>query len=135
MRFAVVVHKEKGSSYGVTVPDLPGCFSGGDTLDEAITNVQEAILLHLEGMLDAGEPIPKLTPLQTHVSCEDYAGGVWALVEADLADVPDKAIRVNITVPSRMLTAIDAHAQQEGETRSGFLTRVALQYIGAKAAE
>jgi predicted RNase H-like HicB family nuclease len=50
---------ESGDSehaYGVLVPDLPGCFSAGDTLDEALTNGQEAILLHIEGLLDDGKP-------------------------------------------------------------------------------
>ena len=50
MRFAIVLHKDEGNSYGVTVPDLPGCFSGADTLDDAFVAAQEAVLLHLEGM-------------------------------------------------------------------------------------
>ena len=36
MRYAVVIHKDVESTYGVTVPDLPGCFSAGDTLEEAV---------------------------------------------------------------------------------------------------
>ena len=64
MRFPVVVHKDEGSSYGVTVPDLPGCFSGGDTLDEALTNAQEAIAGHIETLFMVSEPLPKTRPLQ-----------------------------------------------------------------------
>jgi predicted RNase H-like HicB family nuclease len=55
MRYPIAI--ETGDSkhaYGVVVPDLPGCFSAGDTLDEALTNAREAILLHLEGLLDDG---------------------------------------------------------------------------------
>ncbi len=48
MRFAVVVHKDPDSSYGVAVPDLPGCISAGDTLDEAFVNVVE------DGICDDG---------------------------------------------------------------------------------
>ena len=66
MRFAVVIHKDEGSSYGVTIPDLPGCFSGGDTVDEAFTNAQEAVLCHVEAMFMAGELLPKTRPLQEH---------------------------------------------------------------------
>ena len=51
MRFPVVIHKDSGSDYGVTVPDLPGCFSAGATLDEALCEVVEAIVLQLDGML------------------------------------------------------------------------------------
>ena len=66
MRFPAVVHKDEGSSYGVTIPDLPGCFSGGDTLDEALTNAQEAITGHIETLFMAGELLPKTRPLEEH---------------------------------------------------------------------
>ncbi len=133
MRFAVVVHKDEGSSYGVTVPDLPGCISGGDTLDEAFASVQEAILLHLEGILAGGGPLPETNSIEKHQDGEDFQGGFWGLIDVDLADIPDKAARVNITVPSRMLAVIDAWAKREGESRSGFLLRAALEYIEARA--
>jgi len=60
MRYPIAI--ESGDSkhaYGVVVPDLPGCFSAGDTLDEALTNAREAILLHLEGLLDDGQSFPE----------------------------------------------------------------------------
>ena len=133
MRFAIVVHKDKGSSYGVTVPDLPGCISGGDTLDEAFVSVQEAILLHLEGILDEGEPLPETSLMQKHQTNEDFRDGIWGFVDVDLADISGKAAQVNITVPSRMLDTIDAWARREGESRSGFLLKAALEYIGDRA--
>jgi predicted RNase H-like HicB family nuclease len=52
MTFFVANHKDPKSSYGVPVPDLPGCISAGDTIDEALNRIKEAIELHLEGMLD-----------------------------------------------------------------------------------
>ena len=131
MRFAIVVHKDRGSSYGVTVPDLPGCFSGADSLDDAFVSAQEAILLHLEGLLADGEPLPQATPLQEHVGNEDYAGGFWGFVDVDLAEIPeDIAVRVNITVPSRILAKIDRQAKREGDTRSAFLVKSAEEHIG-----
>ena len=54
MRFPVVLHTDDGVRYGVTVPDLPGCFSAGDTFDEALDSVREAIELHLEGLIEEG---------------------------------------------------------------------------------
>ena len=50
MRYPVVIHKDPESDYGVTVPDLSGCFSAGETLDEALLEVVEAIECHLEGL-------------------------------------------------------------------------------------
>ena len=43
MNYPVVIHKEKRSDYGVTVPDLPGCFSAGKTSTECLSMAQEAI--------------------------------------------------------------------------------------------
>jgi predicted RNase H-like HicB family nuclease len=56
MRFPVVLHTDDGVRFGVTVPDLPGCFSAGDTFDEALDSVVEAIDLHLE---EDGDPVPR----------------------------------------------------------------------------
>ncbi len=43
MKYSVVIHKDSKSDYGVIVPDLPGCFSAGSTIDEALENAKEAI--------------------------------------------------------------------------------------------
>lgn len=57
MRYLVVV--EKGpTSYGAHVPDLPGCIAAGETKEEALTLIREAIELHLEDLKDQGQPIP-----------------------------------------------------------------------------
>lgn len=80
MRFAVVVHKDPGSCYGVTVPGLPGCFSAGDTLDEAVESASEAIACHIEGMLMDGETVPEQPPLEELQACEGVEDGTWALV-------------------------------------------------------
>jgi predicted RNase H-like HicB family nuclease len=60
VRYPIAI--ETGDSkhaYGVLVPDLPRCFSAGDTLHEALTNARETILLHLEGLLDDGQSFRK----------------------------------------------------------------------------
>jgi predicted RNase H-like HicB family nuclease len=61
MTFLVAIHKDPGSSYGVSVPDLPGCVTAGDTVDEALVMAKEAIKLHLTGMLDDGLELPEPT--------------------------------------------------------------------------
>ncbi len=133
MRFSVVIHKDEKSGYGVTVPDLPGCFSAGDTLEEAIESVDEAIACHLEGLLMDGEPIPEQLPLETHQTSESYQDGTWALANVDVSKLTSRAKRVNITVPARVLTIVDEAAAREGETRSGLLTRAALSYVERKS--
>ncbi len=92
MRLAIVIHNDEGSSYGVTVPDLPGCFSGGESLEEALTASEEAILSHVEVLLMDGESVPKQRPLEEHQANEDCADGVWALVDADVSRLLGKRV-------------------------------------------
>ncbi len=129
MQFPVVLHKDAASGYGVTVPDLPGCFSAGDTPEEAIASAHEAVACHVEGLLMDGEPIPEKRRLEAHQANADYAGGIWALVDVDLAKLSSKTIRVNVTMPARVLSIVDEAAAREGESRSGLLTRAALQFV------
>ena len=57
MRYLVVV--ERGaSSYGAHVPDLPGCIAAGETKEEVLSLIREAIEFHLEGLRQDGQPIP-----------------------------------------------------------------------------
>ena len=58
MRYAVVI-EQGAQSYGAYVPDLPGVISVGDSEEEAIANVRQAIALHLEGLRQAGDQIPE----------------------------------------------------------------------------
>jgi predicted RNase H-like HicB family nuclease len=83
MNYSIVIHKDKGSDYGVIVPDLPGCFSAGATMDEALAMAREAIELHLEGLIEEGCPIPEPTNIESHKSNPDYSDGVWAMVTVE----------------------------------------------------
>lgn len=132
MRYPVVIHKDPDSDYGVSVPDLPGCFSAGATFDEALSEAVEAIECHLEGLLLDEEPIPPPQPIEIHQANPDYAGGVWAVVNVDLTKLSGKTRRVNITLPERILTLMDHYASAHGETRSGLITQAAIEYIAAR---
>lgn len=56
--YIALVHKDEGSSYGVSFPDMPGCISPGDTLEEALSKAGEALAGHLKLMRDDGDAIP-----------------------------------------------------------------------------
>ena len=129
MLFPIVIHKDEASAYGVSVPDLPGCFSAADTFEEAIESAHEAIACHLEGLLLDDEPVPAKKPFEAHRANKDYEGGTWAVVSIDVSKLSSKAKRVNITVPARVLAIVDQAAAREGETRSGLLVRAALSYL------
>ncbi len=73
-----------------------------------------------------GRPFPAPTPIEQLEKKRNYRGWTWAVVDIDASELGDKAARINSTLPQRILPAIDAHARKQGETRSGFLARAAL---------
>ena len=112
---------------------LPGCFSAGDTLEEALEMGREAILGHIETLLMDGQPIPEQQPWEVHRADPYYADGLWALVEVDLSRVSGKTKRVNITMPAPILALTNEAARRESESRSGFLARLILEYAQRRA--
>lgn len=131
MKYPVALHKDKESDYGVTVPDLPGCFSAGSTIEEALKNAQEAIACHIEGLMLDGEAVPMPGSIEAHKNNPDYADAIWAVVEVDLDKLlPDKK-RVNVVLPERVLSLIDSYVEEYNFTsRSAFLSMAALRFIG-----
>lgn len=83
MYYPVVIHKDPASDYGVTVPDLPGCFSAGSKIAEAMAMAKEAVSLHIEGLIADGEPVPEPSQLDEIVLNPEFAGGIFAIVEVD----------------------------------------------------
>ena len=125
MEYLVVVHRDRpGGPFGVTVPDLPGCFSAGDTLAEALANAREAIALYVEDVLESAEPVPEPS---TEI---DPDGGIVAAVPLDDGLLSEKAIRVSVTLPSRLLTLIDRAAGPRG--RSGLLAEAVVAHLGRR---
>ena len=96
MRYPVIVHKDGGSDYGVTVPDFPGVFSGGETLDEALANVQDAIETFYEG--EEVERLPDPSPLESVLASEDAEGGAVVLVDVNFDFLEKKAAYLNTGV-------------------------------------
>jgi len=102
MRYPIVIEPgDDTHAYGVIVPDLPGCFSAGDTLDEAIVNASEAILLHIEGLLETGQSVPEASPIEQHRNNPDYTSMLWAIASVDMAKIDNRSKRINITMPER----------------------------------
>ena len=58
MRYTVVLEQESDGGFVATVPVLPGCVSQGDTREEALKNIREAIDVYLEDCSKVGDPIP-----------------------------------------------------------------------------
>lgn len=110
-------------AYGVMVPDIAGCFSAGDTLEEAMDNVKEAIAGHLELLAEDGAEIPLAGKVSDHLHHADYQGMIWAVVEVDVSRYLGKAEKINVTLPQRLIHQIDRRVAQDGrfKSRSAFL--------------
>jgi predicted RNase H-like HicB family nuclease len=134
MDIPVVIFKDEGSVYGVNVPDIKGVHSWGETVEDALKNVKEAITSHIETLLELGEPVDitksKIEDLQANPL---YAGGIWALVDLDLDKLDSKPERINISLPRFVLSKIDRYADARHETRSGLISRATLQLIEAES--
>ena len=131
MDLPLAIHKDKDSVYGVTVPDVPGCYSWGDTIDDAIKNAREAIYSHFDASVLDGAVLTDLrvSKIENLMADVEFAGAIWALVDIDLSKLDSRPTRINISVPRFVLKKIDHYAEERHETRSGFISRAALALI------
>ena len=104
---------------GGVVPDLPGCFCVDDTLNEAMDNAGEAVEPGLKGAIDDAMAVPEPAPLDEHQRKREFKGWPGGLVTVDVVSLSDRAERISITLPSRVLRRIDQAAKEAGESRSG----------------
>lgn len=129
MRYPIAIEPgDDATAWGVVVPDLPGCFSAGDTLEDAMVQAEEAIAGWIEAAIDAGQDIPAPSHIDAlRTAHPEVEGWLWALVKVDPAMLDDTLERVNISLPRRVLHRLDARARSAGETRSGFIARMAVE--------
>ncbi len=130
MRYPVAI--EIGSAeqaFGVVVPDLPGCFSAGDSLDEAMVNAEEAAAAWIDAALDEGDPIPSPSLLDAVRDDPRFAG--WSFGVANVGDeiLDNEPARVNLSLPRRVLARLDAQAKAAGKTRSGYIAEMTLRAL------
>lgn len=127
MRYPIAIEPgNQTTAYGVIFPDLPGCFSAGDTLDEAMTNAEQAAALWIDATLDNGDAIPRPSSLDSIMENPEFEKWTFGIVTVDPALFDEKAERVNITLPRRVLKRLDAMANAVGETRSGYIAQMTL---------
>lgn len=129
MRYPIAIEPgSESAAWGVVVPDLPGCFSAGDTLEQAMVQAEDAITAWIEVAIDAGQDIPAPSAIEAlRAAHPEFEGWLWALVKVDPAMLDDTLERVNISLPRRVLHRLDARARSAGETRSGFIARMAVE--------
>jgi predicted RNase H-like HicB family nuclease len=127
MKFTIAIEPgTKKTAFGVVVPDLPGCFSAGDTIEQAFDNAREAIEACCEMLSEKNKEIPQPKPMSEWQKNREYKGWAWGIIDVPVERFFGPAEKINITVPGRLLKQIDEHAKAHGQTRSGFLTQAAV---------
>ena len=79
-QYIAVIHKEPGSDYGISFPDIPGVISVGRTLDEARHIGAEVLAFHLEGLAADGVALPEPSSLEHIMTDAENRDGVVVLV-------------------------------------------------------
>mgnify|MGYP002626613698 CR=1 FL=1 len=125
---AVIEPNGKGE-YGVYFPDLPGCASFGSNYDEAFSNAHEALNLHLYGMQEDNEDIPKPSDISTWQK-EDIEGNIIApiTVNPDLykKQMDGRRVKINCTIPLWLKNA----GEEAGINFSRLLEKAAEEELG-----
>lgn len=116
--YPAIVERGDTPGFSVFFPDLPGCVSAGDDLQDAANGAAEALELHIRGMIEDDEVLPDPSPIDRLTVDPEVqeAARVWVPVE-----LPGKAIRVNISMDEGLISRIDRAASRLGMTRSGLL--------------
>jgi predicted RNase H-like HicB family nuclease len=117
--YIALLTKDTDSGFGVEFPDFPGCVTAGATLEDARRMADEALRLHVDGMIEDGDALPAPSPLD--VIMQDPAN---VAAVAFLVDIPvenSRVVRVNITIPEDLLNQID----KATKNRSKFLANAA----------
>jgi predicted RNase H-like HicB family nuclease len=121
--FAFIYPPEDGSSWGVTFPDLPGCASAGDSLEDAAVKAREALSGHLAALRADGDPIPP-PRLWADISGdpETMADAAGAFVHYVVPrQISGERVRVNIMIDKGLLRMTDEAAEARGLSRSAFI--------------
>ena len=126
-QYIALLHKNGRKGYGVSFPDFPGCVSSGKTIEDALREAAEALALHVEGMREDGDKIPKPRTVEAiHEARQEWVDMKDAIVATvSLLPPQGKALRVQITMDERLLARIDAVTKN----RSAFLSQAALRIL------
>jgi predicted RNase H-like HicB family nuclease len=132
--YPALVHKDRGSDFGISFPDFPGCVSAGASWDECLAMGMEALALAVDSMAEDGEQIPTPTPLQharaAALADRDLRRGLVDVVPLPVY-IPGRVIRLSVSMNEDLVRRIDAAAGTHG--RSRFLAEAARARLATSA--
>jgi len=131
-QYVAVVEKDPDSAFGIWFPDVEGCFSAGDTLEEASVNAAEALRQHVEALESAGRAVQAARPIDDVVRDKDVRKATSAgalLLAIPLLSDAGRTVRINVSLDKGLVDQIDTAASKRGLTRSAFLSQAAREKI------
>ncbi len=130
-RYYPAIVEADSDGYSVFFPDLPGCTSGGATLQQAAQNAEEALQAHITLSQEHGEELPDPSELDTAQVDPDIHIAARFLVRIETQKA--RSMRVNVMLPSDLLAAADKFAARTGYTRSGLLAQAIRDKLRSEA--
>lgn len=132
--YIAYVYKDPASSFGVSFPDLPGCYGAGETYDEALENAKISLREYALALAEDGDDMPK--PRSHSNLCADTAEAIEMDKAAFIVEVPLITVgsrrRVNVSMDDKILAAIDRACHLAGVNRSVFLAEAAKEWLQGK---
>jgi predicted RNase H-like HicB family nuclease len=126
-----LVHEQDGN-FGISFPDFAGCVAVGGSIEEAVEKGTSLLAFHAAGMIEDGLTLPVLRPLAALKAdpefSADFAGAVVVAIPLRL---PERPVRLNISLDKSLVEQIDRAASAAGQTRSGFLAEAARSRLRA----
>ena len=127
MLYPIYIHLgDAEHAHGITIPDFPGCFSAADNWDDLPAKVQEAIELYCE---DEEMELPKPSSLDKLLKNKEYNGGIWMMLDINISKLNLKTMPFNVSLPSKLISRIDAYANHHQMSRSVFLAMAAQKVL------
>lgn len=127
--FMAVLTPDSEGGYEVRFPDLPGCFSQGDSLEEAITMAKDALELHLWGMEDDNDQIPPATlPENIEFKAGSFTIPVSVYMPPVREEMDNKTIKKTLTIPAWL----NRVSEKAGINFSQTLQKALKQQLGIK---
>lgn len=124
-----IVHQDDDSAFGIQFPDVPGCFSAADQLDDLLANAAGALAFWFED-----QPMVELRSLSDLLidpEVQNAMTGGGTLLAVPLIMLTGRTVKANLTMDAGLLQAIDATAKARGMTRSAFIADAARREIAA----
>ena len=117
--YPAIFEETLSGTFSVFFPDILGCISAGDTLEESISMAKEALSLHLSEMINDNEAVPFVN---LHNAKEEAQGCLLMIIEPNPAIIArrtkERAVRINITSPQMLLERADRYAKSAKMNRS-----------------